>query len=44
MTHPDEEPAPLVGSWGKVYALVVVYLFVLIALFYVFTVAFRGPR
>jgi hypothetical protein len=44
MTRPDEEPAPLVGSWRILYALVVVYLFVLIALFYAFTVAFRGPR
>jgi len=44
MPHPDEEPAPLVGSWRKAYALVVLYLFVLIALFYAFTVAFRGPR
>jgi hypothetical protein len=44
MIHPDDEPAPLVGSWGTLYALVVLYLFVLIALFYAFTVAFRGPR
>ena len=29
---------------GTLYALVVLYLFVLIALFYAFTVAFRGPR
>jgi hypothetical protein len=44
MIHPDEEPAPLVGSWRLLYALVVLYLFVLITLFYAFTVAFRGPR
>jgi hypothetical protein len=41
---PEEEPPPLAGSWGRLYALVVVYLFVLIAVFYAFTETFRPTR
>ncbi len=44
LSHPDEEDAPLFGSWRRLYAAVVVYLAVLIGLFYLFTEAFRGPR
>ncbi len=32
-----EEPPPLLGSWRNVYALIVVVLAVLIALFYALT-------
>jgi hypothetical protein len=32
-----DEPPPVLGTWPRVYAFVVVYLAVLIALFYVFT-------
>jgi hypothetical protein len=44
LAPPEEERAPLAGSWGRLYAAVVVYLFLLITLFYAFTEAFRGPR
>ena len=32
-----DEPPPFLGSWGRVYAVVVAYLAALIATFYVFT-------
>ena len=44
MAEPEEEQAPIFGSWGRLYAAVVVYLFFLISLFYVFTVKFNRPR
>jgi len=44
MLQPEEEPAPLFGSWRRLYAAVVGYLLLLIVLFYAFTVTFRGPR
>jgi len=37
----DEAPPPFGGSWGRLYALVVAALLVEIALFALFTVAFR---
>ena len=37
----DEERAPILGSWRRLYIAVVVWLFVLIALFYAFTATFR---
>ena len=36
-----DEPPPFLGTWPRVYAAVLAYLAALIALFYVFTVAFR---
>ena len=41
MTPEPEEPPPFLGSWGRVYAAVVVYLVCLIALFSVFTRSFN---
>ena len=41
-TPEPEEPAPLFGSWGRLYAAVVAYLALLIALFYSFTVTFHA--
>ena len=37
----DEEPPPFGGSWGTLYAAVLVNLAALVALFYLFTRAFR---
>ncbi len=37
----DEGKPPLVSSWGRLYALVLVNLAVLIAVFYAFTKAFE---
>ena len=31
-----DEPPPFLGKWGRVYAAVLLYLFTLIALFWVF--------
>lgn len=42
--EPDEERAPIFGSWGRLYTAVVAYLFLLILLFYIFTVTFGGQR
>lgn len=38
---PTEEPPPFGGSWKNLYAAVLVNLTVLVALFYIFTRAFR---
>ena len=38
--HDVEEPPPFGGSWRALYAAVLVNLFVLVALFYLFTRAF----
>ena len=35
-----DEPPPFLGTWGRVYALVLTYLALLIAIFYTFTKAF----
>jgi hypothetical protein len=37
----EEEPPPFGGSWAKLYAVVLLNLAVLVALFHVFTRAFR---
>jgi len=37
----DEEPPPFGGSWKKLYAAVLLNLAALVALFYLFTRAFR---
>jgi hypothetical protein len=35
-----DEPPPFLGSWRRIYAIVLVYLGLLIAVFYAFTRAF----
>lgn len=35
-----DEPPPFLGSWGRLYAAVIGWLVVLIALFYLVTVTF----
>jgi hypothetical protein len=37
----SEEPPPILGTWRRLYAAVIIYLAVLIVLFYVFTRAFN---
>ena len=44
MAEPDEEQAPIFGTWRRLYAAVAVYLFFLIVLFYAFTVKLNRPR
>ena len=39
--HDAEEPPPFGGSWKTLYAAVLVNLAALVALFYLFTRAFR---
>ena len=42
--EPEEERAPVFGSWKRLYAAILTYLSVLILLFYWFTVTFsRTP-
>jgi hypothetical protein len=36
MTHDIDEPPPFLRSWRRVYAVVIVYLFALIGLFFWF--------
>ena len=36
-----DEPPPFLGTWKRVYAGVLIYLAVIIAVFYVFTEAYR---
>jgi len=36
-----EEPPPLLGSWSRLYAAVVIYLAAVITLFYTFTRVFN---
>ena len=38
--EPDEPP-PVLGSWGRVYAALVVYLIAIVALFWAFTRSFN---
>jgi len=40
MRIPDDEPPPLLGSWGRIYAATLLFLGFLIAVFYAFTKAF----
>jgi hypothetical protein len=42
--EPDDESAPVFSSWKRLYTAVVAYLFLLILLFYWFTVTFNHPR
>ena len=37
---PDDERPPILGSWGRLYAAVLGWLAVLIALFYLLTAAY----
>lgn len=41
MNTPADEPPPILGSWRRLYAAIVIYLAVLISLFYWFTRAFN---
>ena len=36
-----DEPPPFLGSWKRVYAGVLIYLAIIIAVFYAFTEAYR---
>jgi hypothetical protein len=36
-----DEPPPFLGTWKRVYAGVLIYLVVIIAVFYVFTETYR---
>jgi hypothetical protein len=38
----DQEPAPILGTWPRVYALVLALLVFWIVLFAVFTAAYRS--
>jgi hypothetical protein len=40
VTPLDDEPPPFLGSWRRVYAVVLIYLVLLIAAFYAFTRVF----
>lgn len=37
----EENPPPILSSWGRLYTLVLLNLIVLIAIFYIFTRAFQ---
>lgn len=39
--HVIDEPPPFLGRWPNVYRLVILYLAAVIALFYIFTAAYR---
>ena len=38
--HLPDEPPPFLGTWGKVYAFVLIYLAAVITIFYLFTRSF----
>ena len=38
---PDEEPPPLLKTWPRLYAAVLLWLITLIVLFYIFTRVFN---
>jgi hypothetical protein len=40
MNLPPEEPPPFLGTWRRVYTIVIIYLVTIILLFYVFERAF----
>jgi hypothetical protein len=43
MPHPvDDEPPPILGSWRRIYIIVLCYLALLIAGFYFFTKVFAS--
>ena len=35
-----DEPPPILGTWSRVYAAVLIYLAIVVTLFYVFTRSF----
>jgi hypothetical protein len=37
----NEEMPPILGSWNKIYVIVVIHLFVLICLFYFFSETYQ---
>jgi hypothetical protein len=42
--HPrdvPDEPPPFLGTWRRVYIGILIYLFLLITAFYLFTLAYR---
>jgi hypothetical protein len=36
MKPPEEEPPPFLGTWGRLYSVVVIYLVAVIVAFYLF--------
>jgi len=44
MARLDEDKPPFLGTWKRLYAAVVGYLFFLILLFYAFTRAYQFPQ
>jgi hypothetical protein len=40
MSEQDDEKAPILGSWNRLYVLVMVLHFIVIALFYWLTMAY----
>ena len=40
MTPDPDEPPPFLGTWRRVYTVVLIYLFCVIVAFYAFTKAF----
>jgi hypothetical protein len=36
-----DEPPPFLGTWGRVYTAILIYLAVIIFVFYLFTRAYR---
>jgi hypothetical protein len=41
---PEDEPPPILGSWRRLYAAVLLHLLFWIGVFYAFTVEFDLPR
>jgi len=41
VVHTDVEAPPFLGTWKRVYIALVIYLFCLMALFYLFTRVFN---
>lgn len=44
MAKLDEDQPPFLGTWGRLYAFVIGFLFFLILLFYAFTRAYQFPQ
>ena len=38
---PDDPPPPFLGSWRRIYVAVLIYLCLIVAALYVFTLAYR---
>lgn len=39
----DDEPPPFLGTWGRIYAFVLIHLALWILVFYFFTERFHSP-